>query len=78
LGVVLDNKASCNLHIKPVELFQGLGITFTINSLIAVYYSRVNSHLQNATTSWGSASPDLLKPIKTMQNKVIRLSTFSS
>ena len=49
-----------------------------INSLITVYHSVVFSHLQYAISSWGSASTSLLKTIKTIQNKIIRLITFSS
>ena len=40
-----------------------------------VYYNLVFSHLQCAMSSWGSASTYLLK---TIQNKIIRLITFSS
>jgi len=42
-----------------------------INSLTTVYYSLVYSHLQYAICSWVSASPYLLKTIKTIQNKII-------
>ena len=51
---------------------------FSINSLIAVYYSLVFSRLQYGISSWGSASTYLLKTIKTIQNKIIRIITFTS
>ena len=86
LGVVLDNKLTWNSHIAQVrkQISQACGALarlrhyLPINSLITVYYSLVFSHLQYGISSWGSASKYFLKTIKTIQNKIIRLITFSS
>ena len=86
LGVVLDNKLTWNSHIAQVkkQIPQACGALtrlrhyLPINYLITVYYSLVVSHLQYGISSWGSASTYLLKTIKTMQNEIIRLITFSS
>jgi len=86
LGVVLDNKLSWSSHMAQVKkqiskacgALSRLGHYLPINSLITVYYSLVFSHLQYAISTWGSASAYLLKTIKTIQNKVIKLITFSS
>ena len=85
LGVVLD-KLTWNSHIPQVkkQISKACGALsrlrhyLPINSLITVYYSLVCSHLQYGISSWGSASTYLLKTIKTIQNKIIRLITFSS
>jgi len=83
LGVVLDNKLTWNSHIAQVrkQISQACGALarlrhyLPINSLITIYYGLVFSHLQYGMSSWGSASTYLLK---TIQNKIIRLITFSS
>ena len=86
LGVVLDNKLTWNSHIAQVkkQISQACGALtrlwhyLPISSLITVYYSLVFFHLQYGISSWGSASTYLLKTMKTIQNKIIRLITFSS
>jgi len=86
LGVALDNKLSWNSRIAQVkkQISKACGALsrlrhyLPINPLLTVYYSLVFSHLQYAISSWGSASTYLLKTMKTIQNKIIRLITFSS
>ena len=83
LGVVLDNTLTWNSHIAQVkkQISQACGALtrlrhyLPINSLITVYHSLVFSHLQYGIRSRGSASTYLLK---TIQNKIIRIITFSS
>ena len=86
LGVVLDNTLTWNSHIAQVkkQISQACGALtrlrhyLPINSLITVYYSLVFSYLQYGISSWGSVSTYLLETIKTIQNEIIRLITFSS
>ena len=83
LGVVSDNKLTWNSQIAQVKkqtpqacrALTRLRHYLPINYLITVYYSLVFSHLQYGISTWGSASTYLLK---TIQNKIIRLITFSS
>ena len=86
LGVILDNKLTWNSHIAQVrkQISQACGALtrlrhyLSINSLITVCCSLLFSHLQSGISSWRSASTYLLKTIKTIQNKILRLITFSS
>ena len=42
-----------------------------------MYYSLIYSQLQYCITSWGSAIKTVLKPIKVIQNRVVRMITRS-
>ena len=42
-----------------------------------VYLAVVKSHLQYCNTAWGDAAKTVIKPLRAMQNRIIRILTFA-
>ena len=48
-----------------------------IDTLKNVYYALVNSYLRYGISSWGNASTDVLKPLNSLLNRVVRIMSFA-
>ena len=85
LGVVIDDKLSWGPHIKlvAVKLSKGLGILYRVRYCVPasvlriIYDSLIYPYLTYCTLVWGGAYPSLKKTIVVLQNKIVRIITFS-
>ena len=85
LGVFLDENLRQNTHIaylcekvsKVCGMFSKLRYYIDFDTLKTVYYALVESHLQYCNLSWGNAGKNILKPLQTLQNRIIRIMTFA-
>ena len=85
LGVILNEKLNWEPHIsfirnklvKASYLLSKLRHYVDISTLKMIYYSLVHSHISYCITTWGGAPPTTIKPLITIQNKIIRIITFS-
>jgi hypothetical protein len=66
------------------KLCQQLGILkysrdkLSLGALRTIYYSLAHSKMIYGIEVWGTAFPTILKPVQTIQNKLIRAITYSS
>lgn len=75
LGILIDDKLSWDVHIKSVtsKILQGIGVlkrlksVLPYKSLLSIYYSLIQSHIQYGIVNWGS--PDT-KNINTLNRLV--------
>ena len=85
LGVLLDETLSWKPHIDYIcrkisrmcGIFSKLRYATNFPLLIQVYHALVASHLQYCNLVWGNASETILSPLKKMQNRIIRIISFS-
>jgi hypothetical protein len=85
LGVIVNEKLNWEEHIvfirnklaKASYLLSKLRHYVDLPTLKMIYYSLVHSHLSYCITIWGGAPPTTKKPLVTIQNKIIRIITFS-
>ena len=85
LGVIIDNKLKWIDHIAHVKIkvSRGIGIIrkarsfISKNSLKDLYYSFVYPYLLYCTEVWGNAATTHLQPLNVLQNKIVRMLTFS-
>ena len=86
LGVILDEKFSWKGHINHLVnkisrasyILSKIRYYVDLPILKMLYFSLVHPHLIYCLTAWGGTSPSILKPIVTLQKKIIRIITFSS
>ena len=80
LGVILDSSLSWNDHInnltrkiaKFVPIFYRIRSLCTVESLKIIYNGLVYSNLVYCSSIWGFNNQVTLKPLITMQKKIIR------
>ena len=85
LGVLLDQKVSWIQHISYVKnkISKGMGIMYKARrylgskSLVNLYHSCIYPYLIYCIESWGNAAHCHLDPLFKLQNKIIRIITFS-
>ena len=62
---------------KTVGIFSKLRYYINVDILIMRYYSLIYPSLTYGIQVWGLAYPTYLKPVTTLQKRVIRITTFS-
>ena len=85
LGITIDEKLTWKHHLLNVriKLSKALGILYKIrnhcppSTLRQLYFSLIYPHLQYGIMSWGCVSDYQLKPLQTLQNKILRCITHS-
>ena len=81
LGVLLDGNLNWKEHIKYTEnkISKNLGLHykarpfFEMNTLLALYYSYIQTYINYANIAWGSTCRKNLKKINSQQKHVIRI-----
>ena len=85
LGVYIDEHVTWKAHVdyicekvtKVCGLFAKLRHCVGYDILKAVYHALVASHLQYCNLVWGNANATTLKPLQTLQNRIVRIMTFA-
>ena len=85
LGVTFDNKLTWKPHIQEIcsKLSSGswailkLRQYIDLQTLKAVYFSLIYSHLQYCISAWGLAHADALNPLEKLHKRIIRNMTNS-
>ena len=85
LGILLDDKLTwkphidyiCNKISKMCGVFSKLRYTASFSLLKSVYYALVASHLQYCNLVWGNAAESIIKALRVIQNRIIRILSFS-
>ena len=85
LGVIFDNNLSWKPHVdyicgkisKACGALSKIRHSVDLETLKTVYYSLVHSYLHYGITTWGSASENVLKPLHTLLNRIVRIITFA-
>ena len=85
LGVNFDDKLNWSTHLTALKnkISKGawalakLRKFVKLDTLIMIYYSLIYSHLNYCIIPWGFASEKYLKPVFTLQKKVMRIMTHS-
>lgn len=85
-GVIIDTHLKFHQHINSVCRKISYGIRalvksrkcFSINTLKALYYAFVHSHLIYCITSWGHSYSVHIWPLRVLQKQAMRLITFAS
>ena len=83
LGVLLDNELSWKPHIlkQCSKISSGIWALSNLRKYVSegimksVYYSLIYPHLQYCISTWGQASATALKPLKSLQNRALRIIT---
>ena len=86
LGIMVDDKLNWKLQINTLctKLSSVCGILSKVRhylgrkSLMLIYNSLFDSRLRYGILGWGTASEQSLSKLSTLQNKAVRLITFSS
>ena len=81
LGVLLDENLSWKPHITYLQkkLSQSVGIIAKMReyldntNLLPLYYSFFFSHILYGILGWGSATKSAIRPLQTLQNKVLKI-----
>ena len=85
LGVYIDKKLSWKPHVDYIckKISKTCGVMSKIRHYVGidtlknVYYALVNSYLRYGISSWGNASTDVLKPLNSLLNRVVRIMSFA-
>ena len=85
LGVLIDDKLTWKAHIqyicekigKTCGVFAKLRHCTDISTLKSVYFALVFSHLQYCNLIWGDACDQVIKPLKSLVNRIIRIMVFA-
>ena len=85
LGVVVDEKLNWSHHINYIHsklcrasyIISKLRHYVNTDTLKMIYYSLAYPHLSYCISAWGGAPNSLLRPLNVVQNKIVRLITFS-
>ena len=85
LGIYLDENLDFKKHIsylcdkisKLCGMFSKLRHCCNKNLLKTIYYALIESHLQYCSIIWGNANENAMKPLVTLQNKIIKIMCFS-
>jgi len=86
LGVIIDQKFTWQRHISYVSLkvskslyaLRQVKFKLPRETLLALYYSLVYSHLTYCNMIWGCASPTVLQELLLLQKRAIRIINKSS
>ena len=85
LGVTFDSNLTWKNHVnelclklsKTVGIFSKLRYYLNVDILIMLYYSLIYPFLTHGIQVWGLTYPTYLKPVTTLQKRVVRIMTFS-
>ena len=85
LGVIFDRNLSWKPHIdyisgkisKACGALSKIRHSVDIDTLKTVYYAIVHSYLRYGIIAWGNASENILKPLHSLLNRVVRIMTFA-
>ena len=85
LGLYIDENLTWKNHIKHVcqkvskicGIISKLRHCVNIHLLKTVYYALGYSYLRYCNIVWGNASKHILKPLITLQNRILRIMTFA-
>ena len=85
LGVIFDRNLSWKPHIdyisgkisKACGALSKIRHSVDIDTLKTVYYALVHSYLRYGIIAWGNASENILKPLHSLLNRVVRIMTFA-
>ena len=85
LGVTFDSNLTwknrvnklCLKLSKTVGIFSKLRYYVNVDILIMLYYSLIYPFLTYGIQVWGLTYPTYLKPVTTLQKRVVRIMTFS-
>ena len=85
LGVHIDENLNWKAHVdyicekvtKVCGIFAKLRHCVGLDILKMVYHALVSSHIQYCNLIWGNADENTLKPLQSLQNKVIKIMTFA-
>ena len=85
LGVHLDENLNWKTHIdylckklsKMCGIFSKLRHCCSKNLLKVIYFALVESHMQYCNMIWGNANEHILKPLISLQNKIIKIICFA-
>ena len=86
LGIYIDSNLRWKHHISHIskKIKQCIGIISNIRYFVStkfltqLYYTLIYPFLTYILTAWGNTYPSSLKPLVTLQKKVVRIITFSS
>ena len=85
MGIIFVNRLNFHGHIKILEakIARSVGILNKLkyflpsSELLKLYYSLIYSHSNYGHAVWGSTCPTYSNKLKLLQNKTIRIVTFS-
>ena len=85
LGIYLDEKLNFKTHIKHLcdklsklcGIFSRLRHCCSTELLKVIYYALFSSHLQYCNFIWGNATETILRPLASLQDKLIKIISFS-
>ena len=85
LGVLIDSRLSFQFHITGVtkKVSRAIGLMYKLRHfvskkiIISIYYSLIYPFLIYAIPIWGSADNIYIKPLLTLQKKIVRLLIFN-
>ena len=85
LGLFFDKDLDWKTHVsyvckkisKTCGIISKLRHCVDINTLKTVYYSLGYSYLRYGNIVWGNAAESILEPLKTIQNRIIKIMTFA-
>lgn len=85
LGIKIDDRLEWKIHVEYITekiakvcgLFSKLRHIIDFKLLTIIYHALVASHLQYCNLAWGNASETILKPLKTIQDRIIKIMTFA-
>ena len=84
LGLIIDDKLSWKAHIQYLKskLSKALGLLFRVRryltkrSLLLLFHSLFNSHIQYGILCWARCSKTAMQPLITLFNKAIKCINF--
>ena len=85
LVVIFDYKLTWKQHVDYVcgKISKACGALskirhcVTIETLTSVYYALAHSYLRYGITAWGNAAENVLKPLHSLLNRVVRIMTLA-
>ena len=85
MGILFNNRLNFHEHIKilEVKIARSVGILNKLkyflpsSGLLKLYYALIHSHFNYGLAVWGTTYPTYLNKLKLLQNKAIRIVTFS-
>ena len=85
LGVYFDKDLSWKPHVsyisqkisKACGSLSKLRNCVSIETLREVYHALIHSYLRYGIIAWGTAPPDILKPLQSISNRAIRIMCFA-
>ena len=85
LGVIFDRNLTWQPHIEYIcgKISKACGALskirhcVDIETLKNVYYALVHSYLRYGIVAWGNANENVMKPLHSLLNRVVRIMTFA-